>query len=53
MHAAQLVLASSTFTLVMGVPAWESLPSWYLVATQDLAIPPDAKRLFATHMLTV
>jgi hypothetical protein len=27
-----------------------ALPSWYLVATQDQAIPPDAERLFATHM---
>jgi len=35
---------------VMGVPAWKSLPSWYLVATQDEAIPPDAERLFASRM---
>jgi alpha/beta hydrolase family protein len=34
----------------MGVPAWKSLPSWYLVATQDEAIPPDAERLFASRM---
>jgi pimeloyl-ACP methyl ester carboxylesterase len=35
---------------VIGVPAWKSLPSWYLVATQDEAIPPDADRLFASRM---
>ena len=29
----------------MGVPAWKGLPSWFLVATQDEAIPPDAERL--------
>ena len=34
----------------MGVPAWKSLPSWYLVATQDEAIPPDAERMFASRM---
>ena len=28
----------------MGVPAWKSHPSWYLVATNDEAIPPDAER---------
>jgi len=49
-HAVQQALAGSTFTDVMGVPAWRSLPSWYLVATQDRAIPPDAERLFASRM---
>ena len=50
LHAVQQPLAGSTFTDVMGVPAWKSLPSWYLVATRDQAIPPDAERLFATRM---
>jgi pimeloyl-ACP methyl ester carboxylesterase len=50
MHATQQPLAGSTFTDVMGVPAWKSLPSWYLVATEDQAIPPDAERLFASRM---
>jgi pimeloyl-ACP methyl ester carboxylesterase len=40
----------STFEDVMGVPAWKSLPSWYLVATNDEAIPPDAERMFAKRM---
>ena len=35
---------------VMGVPAWKSLPSWYLVAADDEAIPPDAERQFAAGM---
>jgi pimeloyl-ACP methyl ester carboxylesterase len=26
------------------VPAWKSRPSWYLVATEDKMIPPDAQR---------
>ena len=25
-------------------PAWKSKPSWYLVATEDRMIPPDAQR---------
>jgi pimeloyl-ACP methyl ester carboxylesterase len=50
MHAVQQPLAGSTFTDVMGVPAWKSLPCWYLVATQDQAIPPDAERMFASRM---
>ena len=50
MYAAQQPLASSAFTDVMGVPAWKSLPSWYLVAQNDEAIPPDAERQFAERM---
>jgi hypothetical protein len=29
----------STFDDVMGIPAWKSLPSWYLVAQNDDAAP--------------
>jgi pimeloyl-ACP methyl ester carboxylesterase len=50
MYAVQQGLAGSAFTDVMGVPAWKSLPSWYLVATEDQAIPPDAERMFASRM---
>ncbi len=50
MYAVQQALASSAFTDVMGVPAWKSLPSWYLVAENDEAIPPDAERQFAARM---
>src|SRR5437773_4070891 len=50
MYATQQALAGSTFSDVMGIPAWKSLPSWYLVATEDQAIPPDAERLFASRM---
>jgi hypothetical protein len=28
-------------------PAWRSLPSWYLVSTEDKMIPPDAQRAMA------
>ena len=43
-------MATAAFTDVMGVPAWKSLPSWYMVATKDEAIPPDAERMFAKRM---
>jgi pimeloyl-ACP methyl ester carboxylesterase len=43
-------LSMSTFEDVMGVPAWKSHPAWYLVATNDKAIPPDAERMFARRM---
>jgi pimeloyl-ACP methyl ester carboxylesterase len=48
--AVQQPLAMSTFDDVMGVPAWKSHPSWYLVASNDEAIPPDAERMFASRM---
>jgi pimeloyl-ACP methyl ester carboxylesterase len=50
MCAVQQGLSMSTFEDVMGVPAWKSLPTWYLVATKDEALPPDAERLFAKRM---
>jgi pimeloyl-ACP methyl ester carboxylesterase len=50
MFAVQQPLAASTLQDVMGVPAWRSLPTWYLVAANDEAIPPDAERLFASRM---
>ena len=50
MYAVQQPLAASTLGDVMAAPAWKALPSWYLVATNDEAIPPDAERLFAQRM---
>jgi pimeloyl-ACP methyl ester carboxylesterase len=50
MYAVQQAFAMSAFADVMGVPAWRSLPSWYLVAQNDEAIPPDAERQFAKRM---
>jgi len=50
MHAVQQPLAASTLQDVMGVPAWKSRPCWYLVASDDQAIPPDAERQFAKRM---
>ena len=50
MYAVQQPLATSAFTDVMDVPAWKTRPTWYLVAADDQALPPDAERLFATRM---
>jgi pimeloyl-ACP methyl ester carboxylesterase len=50
LFAVQQPLASSAFTDVIGVPTWKSLPSWYLVAQNDEAIPPDVERMFASRM---
>src|ERR1700756_1593864 len=44
MYTVQQPLAMSAFGDVMGVPAWKTLPSWYLVASNDEALPPDAER---------
>jgi pimeloyl-ACP methyl ester carboxylesterase len=49
-HAAQQPVSMSVFGDVMGTPAWRSLPSWYLVATDDQAIAPDEERMFARRM---
>lgn len=31
----------------VSAPAWKAKPSWYLVATEDRMIPPDAQRLMS------
>lgn len=50
MYAVQQPLSASALGDVMGVPVWKSHPSWYMVASNDEAIPPDAERLFAKRM---
>ena len=50
MAAVQQPLATSVFGEVMGVPAWKTRPSWYLVAADDEALPPAAERMFAARM---
>jgi hypothetical protein len=50
MFAVQQLLHWSALGEVMGVPAWKSLPSWFLVADGDQVIPPDAQRQFAPRM---
>jgi len=50
MYAVQQPLSATALGDVMGVPAWKALPTWFLVADGDQAIPPDAERLFAKRM---
>jgi pimeloyl-ACP methyl ester carboxylesterase len=50
MYAVQQCLSMATFEDVMGEPLWKSIPTWFLVATNDEAIPPDAERQFASRM---
>src|SRR6202035_553338 len=50
LYAVQQPLAASAFDDVMTVPAWKLVPSWYLVAQDDQALPHDAERLFASRM---
>jgi pimeloyl-ACP methyl ester carboxylesterase len=50
LYAVQQPLSASAFDDVMSVPAWKSLPSWYLVAQDDQALPADAERMFAKRM---
>jgi pimeloyl-ACP methyl ester carboxylesterase len=50
LYAVQQPLSVSAFSDVMTAPAWKSLPSWYLVAGDDQALPADAQRMFADRM---
>jgi len=50
MYAVQQALATSAFADPIDVPAWKTLPSWYLVAGDDQALPPAAQRQFASRM---
>lgn len=50
MAASQRPGALSTLTEHSGPAAWTSIPSWYLVARQDRAIPPAAQRFMAARM---
>lgn len=34
---------------VVSEPAWKHKPSWYLIATQDRMIPPDAQRFMSAR----
>ncbi len=50
LYAVQQPLAASAFDDVMGMPAWKAFRSWYLIAQNDQALPPEAERMFAERM---
>jgi pimeloyl-ACP methyl ester carboxylesterase len=47
MFAEQRPFSQAAFVSQSGPPAWKTVPSWYLVATQDHAIPPVTQRFMA------
>ena len=47
MSATQKPINSQTFGQTYETPAWKSIPSWYLIATDDQAINPNLQRMFA------
>jgi pimeloyl-ACP methyl ester carboxylesterase len=47
MWAEQRPFSQEAFASPSGEPAWKTIPSWYLVATQDRAIPPVTQRFMA------
>jgi len=47
MQATQRPFSEAAFTEASGDPAWKTVPSWYLVATDDHAIPPVTQRFMA------
>jgi len=50
MAAVQKPLSVASFTDAEGIPAWKSIPSWYLVCTEDQMIPPPAQEFLAKRM---
>jgi len=57
MWAEQRPFSVAAFTEPSGEPAWKTIPSWYLVSTNDHAIPPATESFMArrahAHIETV
>lgn len=47
MFATQRPLTQAAFESTSGAPAWKTIPSWYLVASEDRTIPPATQRFMA------
>ncbi|MBD2037144.1 alpha/beta hydrolase [Leptolyngbya sp. FACHB-321] len=50
MAVTQKPAASITFDQSMESAAWQTIPSWYLLAQEDRAIPPELQRFMASRM---
>ena len=48
--ATQKPIAARSFTDPAGPPAWKTLPSWFLVSTEDRMINPDLERFMAARI---
>lgn len=51
MAAVQRPLSFASFTEAEGSVAWKTIPSWYLVCTDDQMIPPPAQEFLAKRMI--
>ena len=49
MAAGQRPAALATLVEPSGPPAWKTVPSWYLVASEDRVIPPAAERVMGAR----
>ena len=47
LYATQRPITFSSGNQPSGVPAWKTIPSWYLIGTQDKIIPPAQQRFMA------
>jgi pimeloyl-ACP methyl ester carboxylesterase len=50
MALTQKPLIGTAFSSTLASPAWRTIPSWYIVATQDQAISPALERFYAKRM---
>lgn len=50
MATVQKPLSMASFAGAEHEPAWKSIPSWYLVSTEDHMIPPPAQEFMAKRM---
>ena len=46
----QIPLAAASFKVKLSIAAWNTKPSWYIVATNDRIINPDLERSLAKRM---
>jgi pimeloyl-ACP methyl ester carboxylesterase len=47
--ATQRPAFSNQFTETSGPPAWETIPSWSLIGTQDQVVPPDQQEIMSNR----
>jgi pimeloyl-ACP methyl ester carboxylesterase len=50
MSVTQKPINSAAFADIPGEPAWKTVPSWYMVASEDHAIKPELERYMAKRM---
>ena len=50
LYATQNPPSTSLLTAKIDLPAWKNKPSWYIVANNDQAVPPELQHNFAKRM---